>query len=89
MLAEEALGELEVGGELVLLTEEGVNPIGIAGAMTVRGVVHDLTGADTLVTVDLPEDNGSVAGGTEVVEVADRLETGIVVEGLTEPLAEG
>ncbi len=89
MLSEEALGELPVGLELIATAEDGVNPIGIAGAMPIGSVVHHFAGTHTLVLVDLPEDNRSVTGGTEMVALADGLEAALIAKELAEEQTEG
>lgn len=67
--AEEAVLEGETFRELVL--EDGVNPSGVVGlvAVTVGLVLHQFASVDTLLLVDLPEDDAAFFGGTEAVAV--------------------
>ena len=69
MKAKKAVLEGEAIGELVL--EDGMNPGGVEGLVTVTVglVVHQFTGVDTLLLVNLPEDDTSVLGATEAVAV--------------------
>ena len=89
MKAKKAVLEGEAIGELVL--EDGVNPGGVEGLVTVTIglVVHQFTSVDTLLVVDLPEDDAAFFGGAETVTVGSvvHLRVGEVAlrdEGLAE-----
>ena len=89
MEAEEAVLEGEAIGELVL--EDGVNPGGVEGLVTVTIglVVHQFAGVDTLLFVNLPEDDSAFFGGAEAVAVGSVMhlrggEVTFIDEGLAE-----
>ena len=89
MESKEAVLEGEAIGELVL--EDGVNPGGVEGLVTVTVglVVHKFTGVDTLLFIDLPEDDAAFFGGTEAVAVGSVVhlrvgEVAFIDEGLAE-----
>ena len=67
MEAEEAVLEFVVGGEVRF--REGVDPGWVVGfvAMTVGLVVHDFAGMDTLLVIDLPEDDTTVLGAAKAI----------------------
>ena len=67
MKAKKAVLEGEAIGELVL--EDGVNPGGVEGFVTVTVglVVHELAIMDPQLLVNLPKDDGAVAGGAKTV----------------------
>ena len=69
MEAEEAVLEGETFRELVL--EDCMNPRGVVSlvTVTVRLVVHQFASVNTLLVVDLPEDDATFFGGTEAVTV--------------------
>ena len=69
MKAKETVLEIEACRELVL--EDGMNPGGVEGLVTVTVglVVHKFTGVDTLLLVNLPEDDAAFFGGAEAVAV--------------------
>lgn len=89
MKAKKAVLEGEAIGELVL--EDGVNPGGVEGLVTVTIglVVHKFTGVDTLLIVNLPENDAAFFGGAESVAVGSVMhlrvgEVTFVDEGLAE-----
>lgn len=90
MEAEEAVLEGEAIGELVL--EDGVNPGGVVGLVTVTVglVVHQFPCVNTLLVVDLPEDDATFFRGAEAVAIGSlvHLEGGEVTF-IDEGLAEG
>lgn len=87
VLAEEALVELPGAGQLAAVLEAGVDPRGMAAAVAVGGVGHDLAGAWLLVDVDLPEDDVAGTCGAHMVAV-EGLRGGVRGHA-QEPLCEG
>jgi len=69
MEAEEAVLEGETFRELVL--EDCMNPRGVVSlvTVTVRLVVHQFTSVDTLLVVDLPENDATFFRGAEAVAI--------------------
>lgn len=89
MEAKEAVLEIETFGELVF--EDGMNPGGVVGFVTVTVglVVHQFAGVDALLLVDLPEDDAAFFGGAEAVAVGSVVhllggEVAFIDEGLAE-----
>lgn len=90
MEAKKAVLEGEAIGELVF--ENGMNPGGIEGLVTVTIglVVHKFAGVDALLFIDLPEDDAAFFGGTEAVTVGSVVHLwGCEVAFIDEGLAEG
>lgn len=93
VLAEEAAVKGIVLRELAL--QEGVNPSGVTrlDAVTVRLIIHDLTGADALQFINLPKYHTTIAGNTELVLLGGMaqllvVEIGTRQEGLAEETAD-
>lgn len=89
MKTEEAVLEGEAFGEFVF--EDGMNPCGVVSlvAVTVVLIVHQFAGVDTLLLVNLPEDDATFFGGTEAVTVGSMVhllggEVALRDEGLAE-----
>ena len=89
MEAEEAVLEGEAIGKLVL--EDGMNPGGVEGLVTVTIglVVHQFTGVDTLLLVNLPENDAAFFRGAEAVAIGGVVhllggEEAFIDEGLAE-----
>lgn len=89
MKAEETVLEGEAFGELVL--EDGVNPGGVEGLVTVTIglVVHQFAGVDAFLLVDLPENDAAFFRSAETVAVGSLVqlcvgEVTFIDEGLAE-----
>ena len=89
MEAKEAVLEGKAFGKLVL--EDGMNPGGGEGLVTVTvgEVVHQFTSVDTLLVVDLPEDDSAFFRSAEAVAIGSVVhlrvgEVAFIDEGLAE-----
>ena len=73
VLAEEALYQREVLSQQALANHSSMYPALIALTMAIGTVLHDMTGTNTLMFIDLPEDDLATTGGSDVIVIVEAL----------------
>ncbi len=73
VLAEEALHQRKVLTQQALANHSSMYPSLIALTMAIGTVLHDMTGTNTLMFIDLPEDDLATTGGSDVIVIVEAL----------------